>query len=183
MTTDTPDTDHGEEVMEEHDEQAQEEALAADDEEILEAAGMASDEPTPDDGSAGTESAMSEPVPQPVPPAPAAGGMDSKNKAVFAHLSAFLTFVGLPAPIGPLVAWLVLKDQDAYAADQAKEALNFNLSFLLYAIVAGVSLFLLVGFVLLPVVLILWFIFPILAAIAASRGEWYRYPMTIRMIA
>ena len=108
--------------------------------------------------------------------------MDSKNKAVFAHLSAFLTFVGIPAPIGPLVAWLVLKDQDPFAADQAKEALNFNLSFLLYSIVAGVSLLVLVGFILLPVVLILWFIFPILAAVAASRGEWYRYPLTLRIV-
>jgi hypothetical protein len=180
MTTDTPETDHEEEVMEEHDEQPQDENPEAS-AETLDEATEPIHETISEEASAGTDPEMSEPAPS-YTPAPASGGMDSKNKAVFAHLSAFLTFVGIPAPIGPLVAWLVLKDQDAFAADQAKEALNFNLSFLLYSIVAGVSLLVLVGFILLPVVLILWFIFPILAAVAASRGEWYRYPLTLRIV-
>lgn len=162
MTTDTPATEHEEDAMTANDDQPSDEGLG--DPEVTEATSAQQDAPMP--ATAG----------------PAAGGLDSKNKAVFAHLSTFLTFVGLPAPVGPLVAWLILKDQDTYAADQAKEALNFNISFLLYSIVAGVSIFLVVGFVLLPVVLILWFIFPILAAIAASRGEWYRYPMTLRIV-
>ncbi len=117
-----------------------------------------------------------------LPVSPTGPSADSRNKAVFAHLSAFVTLVGIPSPIGPLVAWLVWKDQDEFAADQAKEALNFNLSVLLYGLVAAVSLIILVGFVLLPTVLIAWFVLTIVASIAASRGETYRYPMTIRLV-
>lgn len=126
----------------------------------------------------GPEGAPQEHVPVPV----AGPSADSRNRAVFAHLSAFVTLVGVPSPLGPLVAWLVWKDQDAFAADQAKEALNFNLSILLYGLVAAVSLIVLVGFVLLPAVLIAWFVLTIAASVAASRGETYRYPMTIRFV-
>lgn len=118
-----------------------------------------------------------------VPPAASMSpSADSRNKAVFAHLSAFVTLLGIPSPLGPLVAWLVWKDQDAFAADQAKEALNFNISVLLYGLVAAISLILLVGIILLPAVLIGWFVLTIVAAVAASRGETYRYPLTIRFL-
>ena len=120
-----------------------------------------------------------EPHPEPTPATPDA---DSRNKAVIGHLSAFVTFVGIPSFLGPLVGWLVWRDTDAYAADQAKEALNFNLSFLLYAIVAGFSILLLVGILLLPAVILTWLVLTIVAAVAASKGETYRYPMTIRFV-
>ena len=124
----------------------------------------------------------SEPEPRPVPADGFGPSADSRNKAVLAHLSAFVTLIGIPSPLGPLVAWLVWRDQDEFAADQAKEALNFNLSFLLYGLVAAVSLIVLVGLVLLPAVLIGWFVLTIAASVAASRGERYRYPATIRFI-
>jgi uncharacterized protein len=113
--------------------------------------------------------------------APSTVSVDARNLAMLSHLSAFVMFLGVPSLIGPLVAWLIKKD-DAFVADQAKEALNFNISFLIYAVAAGVSVFLLVGLVLLPAVFVAWFVLVIVAAIKAGKGETYRYPFTIRFV-
>ena len=71
----------------------------------------------------------------------------------------------------------------------AAEALNFNLSIMLYTVVLAIAtlvlLFVLVGILLIPLFIVLfagWIIFSIVAAVAASRGEEYRYPLTIRFV-
>lgn len=110
-----------------------------------------------------------------------AASRDARNAAALSHLSAFVMFLGVPAVIGPLVMWLVRKD-DPYVEFHAKEALNFNISFLIYGIVAAVSIILLVGLLLLPAVAITWFVLVIVAAIKSSNGEYYRYPWTIRFV-
>ena len=132
---------------------------------------------------------LEEPAAQPdvseTPPAvnpPQQMTRDSQNWATAAHLSAFIQFIGVPSLIGPLLVWLMKRDEDPYVADQAKEALNFNLSFLIYSVVAGLLIFVLIGVVLLPIVLIAWFVLVIVAAMAASRGESYRYPLTMRLV-
>lgn len=108
---------------------------------------------------------------------------DSKNWAMAGHLSAFTVFVGLPFPvIGPLVVWLMKRGDDDYAEWHAREALNFNISIMIYTIVSAVLILLVVGIVLLPAVLISWFILVIVGAVKASSGEYYRYPMTLRFI-
>lgn len=106
---------------------------------------------------------------------------DTRNWAVLSHLSAFVMFLGIPAVVGPLVMWLLRRD-DPYAEYQAKEALNFNISFMIWAIIAGLSILLIVGLILLPAVLITWFVLVIRAAIKTSAGEDYRYPMTMRFV-
>lgn len=113
--------------------------------------------------------------------APLASSTDSKNWATLSHLSAFVIFLGIPTVVGPLVAWLIKRD-DPYAEFHAKEALNFNISFLLYGLVAGVSILLVVGLLLLPVVVVTWFVLTIRASIKASAGEYYRYPFTLRLV-
>jgi uncharacterized protein len=120
------------------------------------------------------------------PATTAAAGADqnSRQLAMFAHLSAILTGF-----IGPLVFYLVKKDEDPFVADQSREALNFNLSVLIYVfgigIVSAILMIILIGF------LLFFLIFPvmigalvlqIIAGVAANRGEWYRYPLTIRMV-
>lgn len=106
---------------------------------------------------------------------------ESRNWAILSHLSAFVAFFGVPSLVGPLVAWIVKKD-DPYVADQAKEALNFNVSFLIYGALAALSIILIVGVILLPAVLITWFVLVIVATVKASQGEYYRYPFTLRLI-
>lgn len=90
--------------------------------------------------------------------------------------------------LGPLVIWLMKKDTMPFVADQAKEALNFNITILiagaalvLFSIVTvGIGLVLAVplGFVL----FFYWLIFTIIAAVNANNGVRYRYPLTLRLI-
>lgn len=95
---------------------------------------------------------------------------------------------GVGSFVGPLVVWLMRREGDPYVAEHALEALNFNITVDLIVVVGlflslmtfGLGL-LIVGPVLL-VVGILWLVFTIQAALAASRGERYRYPMSIRLV-
>lgn len=84
--------------------------------------------------------------------------------------------------IGPLVVWQLKKDEFNFVADQGKEAVNFQISILMYAIVSGLLCFACVGFVLLPAVYIFDLIFLLIAAVKANDGEHYRYPLTFRFI-
>jgi len=106
---------------------------------------------------------------------------DSRNWATLSHLSAFSVFMGIPSVVGPLVMWLLRRD-DPYAEHHAKEALNFNISIILYSVVAAISIIMLVGILALPAVLIAWFVLTIQGAMRASQGEYYEYPLTIRFI-
>lgn len=105
----------------------------------------------------------------------------SRKLAMLAHLSAFVTFVGIPSLVGPLVVWLLNRD-DPFVEQQAKDALNFNISFLIYGVVAAISIILLVGLLALPAVLITWFVLVIVASVRAANGENYRYPFTMNLV-
>ena len=84
--------------------------------------------------------------------------------------------------LGPLIVWLI-KRNDAPEIDAAgKESLNFQISMLIYDIVAGILCLVLVG---IPMLIALWVlntVFVIIASIKTSEGQVYRYPMTIRFI-
>ena len=125
------------------------------------------------------------------PPAPSGTpSAEERQWGLFGHLSSLagLFTGGIGNIVGPLIIWLVKKDSLAFAADQAKEALNFNITML----IAGVALvfFTLITFgvgALLTVPLglalfLYWLIFTIIAAINASNGVRYRYPMTLRLV-
>jgi uncharacterized Tic20 family protein len=118
---------------------------------------------------------------QPAPAPPSPFSTESKNWGTISHLSAFVMFFGIPALVGPIAVWLIKKD-DAYVEFHAKEALNFNISFMIYGIVAAISIIFLIGLLVLPAVLITWFVLVINGAIKASSGEYYRYPLTMRFV-
>lgn len=113
---------------------------------------------------------------------------DSRNLGALAHLSAFVGFAGVPTFLGPLAAWLLLKDRDPFAAAQAREALNFNLSLLLYAgigialsiVTIGLGLVIVVPIAI--VAALAWLVLTVLAAIRSADGQPYRYPMTLRLV-
>jgi uncharacterized Tic20 family protein len=107
---------------------------------------------------------------------------ESRNWATLSHLSAFVAFLGIPSLVGPLVMWLLRRD-DPWTEHHAKEALNFNISFMIYGVLAALSILLVVGLLLLPAVVITWFVLVIKGALRASAGEQYRYPMTMRFVA
>lgn len=82
----------------------------------------------------------------------------------------------------PLIVMNTIGSRSARVRAHAVESLNFQLSILIYGIVSFVLIFVLVGFVLLPIVGVMWLVFTIIGAVRASRGEEYRYPLTIRMV-
>lgn len=143
-----------------------------------------------DDAAAG---GWSPPPPtQPAGPqaAPHPSGLTSevRNWAMASHLSAFLgSFVAL-AVLGPLIVWLIRREVDGFSEQHAREALNFNLTILLLVVAGVVFSILTVGIGLIVVVPIglavgiAWIIFTIIAAVRASEGREYRYPLTIRFV-
>lgn len=129
----------------------------------------------------------------PVPQSPRPmSDADRKNWAMAAHLSALVAFVGVPSLIGPLVVWLAKKDSDAFVAAHSVHALNFNISILIYTIVGTVALGIFglvtlgIGLLLaIPVViiaLVVCLVLVIQGGLAASRGEQFRYPLTIDFV-
>ncbi len=83
---------------------------------------------------------------------------------------------------GPLVLWLIKKDQNPLLDAHGKAALNFQISWLIYAIISGILIVVLIGIVLLPLVLLINLVLTIVGAVKASNGELYRYPLTIRFL-
>lgn len=80
---------------------------------------------------------------------------------------------------GPLVGYLVFKDKGRFVSHHVKESLNFGITMALLTIVLCVSI---VGLLLVWVVPILWTVLRIVAAVKASQGEFWQYPMTIRFV-
>jgi uncharacterized protein len=97
-----------------------------------------------------------------------------------ALLGVFLHFPGHIIP--PLIIWLLKRGDSPEIDAHGKEAVNFQLSMLIYNLVAAVFCLVLVGFVFLAVLWVLNAVFVIIAAIQASDGKFYRYPITIRFI-
>lgn len=109
---------------------------------------------------------------------------DEKQWGMFTHLSALATFV-LPVAgniIGPLIIYMIKKDEFEFVNDQGKEVLNFQITWsIIFAIsfiliFAGIGIFMLIGFGL------AWLVLVITASVAASNGNYYRYPFTIKFL-
>ncbi|WKK66962.1 DUF4870 domain-containing protein [Lutimonas zeaxanthinifaciens] len=123
------------------------------------------------------------------------------NNAFLLHLSAFFGYIfPFGAIVGPLVIWELNKRKSEFMDQNGKEAINFNLSYLLYTMILGLSI---VPFVLrialedfqhldlfgivsvgslIGILAIVKFVLIIVAALKANRGEVYKYPLTIKFI-
>ena len=109
---------------------------------------------------------------------------DVRTWCIACHLSALAGFV-VPAfghVLGPLIVWLIKRGDSSEIDAHGKEALNFQISMLIYNLVAGLLCLLLIGFALLAILHILNVVFVIIAAVKASEGQMYRYRLTIRLI-
>ena len=106
-----------------------------------------------------------------------------KDWGMACHLSALSGFV-IPfgSFLGPLIVWLVKRNEYDYVDIQGKEALNFQLTVLLATLVSGVLVLVVVGFILLAFVWIFSLVMTIIASVKASSGEYYQYPLTIRFL-
>ena len=144
------------------------------------------------------------PVPSPVPPPPPGGGAGRpsfhdpshpsglssslRTYGMLTHLSAFAGAIVALAFVGPLIMWLARRDEHPFLDHHGKEALNFNLSMLLYGVIGFVASFATLGIGLIVVIpaavvfFVTWVVTTIVAAVKANNGEGYRYPLTIRFI-
>lgn len=113
----------------------------------------------------------------PPPSAPPLRPDEERTWAILGHLLPVVTSF-----VAPLVIWLVFKGRGPYLEDQAKESLNFQLTLLIAYVVGGVTSILGIGLIILAVAGIAQLLFAILAAVSVSRFEWYRYPVTLRMV-
>ena len=95
---------------------------------------------------------------------------------------AFLTPIPFANIWAPLVLWLWKRETNPGLDLHGKEVVNFQISMSIYMLLAGLSMFILIGFFLLPAVILTDLVLIVIASVKASRGEFYRYPLTIRFI-
>ena len=107
----------------------------------------------------------------------------ARTWAMICHLSAF---VGIIIPFGsiiaPLVIWLIKRKESPFIDDQGKEALNFQISMIIYAVISWILVTIFIGYLLLFAVGIFDIVMVIMAALKANEGEMFRYPLCIRFI-
>jgi uncharacterized Tic20 family protein len=132
----------------------------------------------------------------PTPPPLIVGSATAEERqwAMFAHLSAILGAIvtghifGIGCFVGPLIIWLMKRDTMPFVADQGKQALNFNISLaivglaLFVLILMTFGLGILIAFPVGAVVAVGWLVFTIIAAIKASEGVAYRYPISLHLV-
>jgi uncharacterized Tic20 family protein len=125
---------------------------------------------------------MSEPSDTPAPSA--APTENERTWGMLAHLSALAGVVVwlLGCVLGPLAVYLSRRDQSEFVAEHAREALNFNITVVLAAIVCMALMVVFVGFILGTALFIGWLVLTLIAAIRASEGERYRYPLSLRLV-
>jgi uncharacterized protein len=109
---------------------------------------------------------------------------DVKTWNVLCHATALAGFFVPWAGhiLGPLIVWLAKRSDSPEIDEHGKESLNFQISMLIYNVIAGVLCLVLIGFVILGILHILKLVLVIVASIQASEGKFYRYPITIRLI-
>ena len=117
-------------------------------------------------------------------PIPETPDRDTRMWAMFCHLAGLALLIGIPAAniLGPLIVWQIKKEQHPFIDAHGKESMNFQISMFIYGLVAALLIFVCVGMVLLPAVVVVDIIFVIIAGIKANDGQAYRYPLTIRFI-
>lgn len=109
---------------------------------------------------------------------------DERTWGMLTHLLALSLFIGIPFGniIGPLIIYLIKKDEYSFVEQQGKEVLNFQITWTIIFVVstvlilAGIGILMLIGFG------IAWVVLVILGSVAANNGEPYRYPLTLNFL-
>ncbi|MDO5650784.1 MAG: DUF4870 domain-containing protein [Moraxella sp.] len=104
---------------------------------------------------------------------------DDCNLAMLSHVTAIFFSV-----ITPLIFWLINKDNDEkeFINEHAKEALNFQITVFIGYFISGILSIILIGLLMMAVLWVANLVLCIMAGMAASRGESYRYPFTLRLV-
>lgn len=147
--------------------------------------------PTDFDADAGQTPAVASSAPADASVGPTAS---DRQMASAAHLVALLAalvtswFAGIAGVVGALIVWFAVRDRSTFAAEHAREAINFNLSMFIYAVATVVlvvftlGLGLVIAIPLWIVLALMWIVCTIVAAYKAFDGQSYRYPLTMRLV-
>jgi hypothetical protein len=127
----------------------------------------------------GTEQDVPQPPLQAAPPE-----KDARTWGTICHLAALAAFIGIPFGniLGPLVIWLIKRNDYPFVDQQGKSALNFQISVTIYAILPFILVFVIIGIPLLIAIGVADLILVILAAVKAGDGQTFKYPLTIKFI-
>ena len=109
---------------------------------------------------------------------------DARKWAMLCHIMALVGLLGngIGFVLGPLLVWMIKKEDHPFVDEQGKEAVNFQITMMLLAIACGLLAFFVIGLLLLPFVLIVAVVFSVVGAVKANEGEHYRYPFALRLI-
>jgi len=108
---------------------------------------------------------------------------DERTWGTVAHLSALAGMVfPLGNVLGPLIVWLARREGSRFVGDQAKEALNFNITIAFAALACFILMWVLVGVLLFAALGVWWLVNTIIAAVKANEGIRYRYPFALRLV-
>jgi len=111
---------------------------------------------------------------------------DARMWAMFCHLAGFAGLLPITPAFGsiivPLIIWQIKKNDFPFVDEHGKEAVNFQISILIYSLICIPFCFICIGFIFLAVVGIIDIVCLLIASIKANNGEHYRYPICIRFI-
>ena len=107
---------------------------------------------------------------------------DERNCAMLCHLGGLVHFIPFGQIIVPMIIWMVKKDELPFVDDQGKEALNFQISMLIYYLICIPLIFIVIGIFFLAMLGLINLILVIIAAVKAQQGEAFRYPLSLNLI-
>ena len=116
---------------------------------------------------------------------PASSSESARSWCIGLHLSGLSGLIlsfALAHIVVPLVIWLVKRSDSPEIDATGKEVLNFQISFTIYSLIAGALCFVLIGLLILPILVVVWLVCIVIAAVKTSNGEPYNYPFTIRFL-
>lgn len=106
-----------------------------------------------------------------------ANNHEEKNMVVLLHALSFVTGF-----IGPLLIWLMKREDSTLIDQQGKDVLNFHISFYIYTFISACSMFIFIGILILPIVMLIYFILMIVGLVSALNHGQYKYPLTISFL-
>lgn len=102
---------------------------------------------------------------------------DEKTMGMFIYLISLFTAI-----IGPLIIWIIKKDESEFIDFHGKEYFNFFISYTVYGLIGALLMLILIGFIIVPILALVYFIFTFIALFKAYQGEYYRIPLIFRFI-
>jgi len=109
---------------------------------------------------------------------------EARKWGMITHVVALVGLLGngIGFLLGPVIVWMLKREEHPFVDEQGKEAVNFQITMMIAGLISVVLMFVGIGFILIAVVGLVATIFPIIAGIKANEGESYRYPLTYRFI-